>query len=63
MKIQKDTQRNLQKNAGSAAPNMAGAQRMNYASVSPCWKCGKLSHFAVKCHSKKKNDKDSANLS
>lgn len=35
MKIQKDTQRNLQKNVGSAAPNMAGAQRMNYASVSP----------------------------
>ena len=35
MKIQKDTQRNLQKNAGTAALNMAGAQRMNYASVSP----------------------------
>ena len=35
MKIQKDTPRNLQKNAGTAALNMAGAQRMNYASVSP----------------------------
>ena len=24
-----------------------------------CWKCGKLSHFAVKCRSKKKDGKDS----
>lgn len=62
MKIQKDTQRNLQKNVGTVAPNMA-TQRMNYASVSQdvleMWKaftfCRQMSQQEKVC-------KDSANL-
>ena len=56
----KITQKNLQKNAGTVAPNMT-AQRENYAqcisrrvgSVESCHL------FSVKCRSKKKDGKDS----
>ena len=52
----KNTPRNPQKNAGIAAPNMT-AQRENYAQrISRL--VGNVSHFAVKCRSKKKEGKD-----